>query len=164
MVNAIRKINSFIATIEKFSLVVIILFMVFASFLQLILRNFFHIAITGGDVFLRHLVLWITFLGASLATKDNKNITIELLSNISNKFLNNLFHTLTLIFAMSVSAILSWSGWQFVASEIDAHTVLFSSVQAWWLEIIIPFGFAMISLRFFLLLLFFLLEKVKHIR
>ena len=60
-------------------LVVIVLFMVVLAFLQVLLRNIFDQSFLWGDPLLRHLVLWVGFIGASLATREEKHINIDVL-------------------------------------------------------------------------------------
>ena len=68
----LNKINNWISLLEDWILVSIVLFMVLMAFLQVILRNIFDMGIIWGDILLRHLVLWIGFIGASLATKKKQ--------------------------------------------------------------------------------------------
>lgn len=153
--NVIRRINSGIARFETWILVCIVLFMVCAAFSQVILRNFFNYAIEGADIFLRHLVLWIGFIGASLATRDEKHIAIDLLTRFDIPLLKKITPIISNIFSAAISFILMYASWLFVVSEKEYDTVLFSNslvgdVSAWYLEIIIPIGFAMTGLRFVL--------------
>ena len=80
----VQRLNAFVAKIESWILVAIVLLMVTMSFLQIILRAF-SIGILWGDIFLRHLVLWVGFIGASLATREEKHINIDVLSRLLNE-------------------------------------------------------------------------------
>ena len=71
-------INSWIEKAETVLLVVILSVMILLSFLQVLLRNFFEQGILWGDILIRNLVLWVGFIGASLATRENKHINIDL--------------------------------------------------------------------------------------
>ncbi|MGD0038444.1 MAG: TRAP transporter small permease subunit, partial [Bacteroidota bacterium] len=51
-------------------LILMLSIMVLVAFSQVMLRNVFHTGINGADVLLRHLVLWIGFLGAAIATSE----------------------------------------------------------------------------------------------
>ena len=76
----LQKLNNFLAKIESIFLIVCLLTRIMFAFVQVLLRNIFSTAIFGGDTFLRHLVLWVGFLGATLATKQSKHINIDVLS------------------------------------------------------------------------------------
>ncbi|MBN2382872.1 TRAP transporter small permease [bacterium] len=139
-----------LARCETWLLVLIVCFMVVAAFTQVILRNFFNFAITGTDIFLRHLVLWIGFIGASLATHSEKHIVIDVLSRVSGPRLKKVTRIAVLLFAAGITGVLCRAAFVFVRSEYDYGTTLFGSMPAWTLELIIPLGFLMIGLRFLL--------------
>ena len=72
--------NDALGRVEKFFVVVMLSVMILLAFLQIVLRNAFSTGISWGDPIVRYLVLWVAFIGASLATKEEKHITIEVLS------------------------------------------------------------------------------------
>ena len=78
MIRILKNIDSWISKFETVILVVVLSTMVILAFLQVVLRNLFSEGILWGDTFLRHLVLWVGFLGASLATREKKHINIDL--------------------------------------------------------------------------------------
>jgi len=144
-----EKIDKTIARIETWLLVVIVLLMVLFSFTQVLLRLLLDEGIMWADIFLRHLVLWVGFIGASLATRDNKHINIDLL----NRYLKGKSIPLVAIvingFAMYISFLLAQAGWRFVMDEKEYATMLFGNMPAWYFQIIIPIGFALMAFRFF---------------
>ena len=74
------RLDSYLARIEEFLLILILSSMVIFSFLQVVFRNIFSEGIPWADIFLRHLVLWIAFIGAALTTRYEKHISIDILS------------------------------------------------------------------------------------
>lgn len=146
----LTKIDDSVARFETWLLVLIVIIMVLTSFSQVILRNFFNTAIEGADIILRHLVLWVGFIGASLATRSNKHISIDIFSRISSHRIKKAAKIIVSLFAMIISFILVRAGYQFVASEFQFETLLFGSIKAWYFEIIIPIGFALIGIRLLL--------------
>ncbi len=127
--------------------------MVILSFLQVILRNFFETGILWGDVFLRHLVLWVGFIGASLATREEKHINIDILNRVvPRKFLPPV-KILIDIFSVFICFILARASYIFVSMEKEAGTILFEGIPSWIIELIIPAGFALIGFRFLLKIL-----------
>ena len=59
--------------------------MIVMAFSQVVLRNFFHTSIEWGDVFLRHMVLWIGFLGAVIAAGERRHLKIEFIPSSFQK-------------------------------------------------------------------------------
>ena len=56
--------------------------MIGGSFLQVLLRNLFHAGVEGTDVLLRHGVLWIALVGASLAIRRARHIRIDIVPRL----------------------------------------------------------------------------------
>src|SRR5512139_1600564 len=75
-----EKADEGIAKVEQILIVTFLSFMIFVAFFQIVLRNAFSTGLDWGDSFLRYLVLWIGFLGATLATKEEKHINIDIVS------------------------------------------------------------------------------------
>ena len=102
----IRKIDDAVARCEAGFLVLIVVFMVLASFGQVFLRNFFNYAIEGADIILRHLVLWVGFIGASLAVRTDKHINIDVFSRISSPQVKKATRIIIFLFTMIICFIL----------------------------------------------------------
>ena len=75
-----QRWDEILGRVEKFLLAAMLSIMILLAFLQIILRNVFSSGISWGDPLVRYLVLWVGFIGASLASKEGKHITIEVFS------------------------------------------------------------------------------------
>lgn len=138
---------------ENVLIFAIVVMMVVLSFLQVILRNFFNTGLLWADIFLRHLVLWVGFIGASLATRNDRHINIDLLSRlVSKKYLIPIKIT-TQLFAIVIGIILARASYLFVMSEKEAGAIVFSNIPSWYIQIILPVGFSLIVIRFLLKIL-----------
>jgi TRAP-type C4-dicarboxylate transport system permease small subunit len=146
-------INSWIERAETVLLVVILSVMVLLSFLQVLLRNFFEQGILWGDILLRNLVLWVGFLGASLATRESKHINIDLFTRFLSGGWKEFAQLITNLFASFVCVLLADAGWTFVMDEKLYETKIFAEIPAWYFQTIIPVGFILIAFRFFVLAL-----------
>ncbi len=144
----LKRINEWIARFETFILVFIVLFMVFLAALQIVLRKFFDYGILWGDIFLRQLVLWVSFIGASLATKENKHINMDLLGRSLKGHWKTAGEVVIHLFSAYIALLLALAGWHFVQSEIEFGSTVFNNVPSWYFEIIIPIGFGLMALRF----------------
>lgn len=146
----VKKLNQWVAKAELWILILIVLVMVFMAALQIILRKFFHSGILWGDIFLRQLVLWVSFIGASLATKDNKHINMDLLGRVLKGRWKASAEILVHLFSSFIAYLLMMASWHFVQSEIEFASTVFNNVPSWYFEIIMPIGFGLMSLRFLL--------------
>jgi len=155
MEKLLGTIDRSLAAVENSMIVALVTIMVLMAFTQVLLRNFFDSGILWGDIFLRHLVLWVGFIGASLATRDEKHISIDALSRLAAPRFLPYVKIITDIATIVVCVILANAGYKFVASEKEAHTILFKinwlgDIPAWIFQLIIPLGFGLIAFRFFL--------------
>ncbi len=146
------KISRFLSLIESALVVVLLSVMILLAFLQVILRNFFSSGLLWADPFLRHLVLWVGFLGASLATQKEKHINLDILTRYLSPARANIVRAGTNLFAALVTGFLARAGWTFLQGEMTSAEPLFTiggtDVPAWYFQLIIPIGFALMAFRF----------------
>ncbi|MEE9609962.1 MAG: TRAP transporter small permease subunit [Desulfatiglandales bacterium] len=157
----LRFINNALARVEGWLIVIFLGLMVASTLVQVILRAFY----THGQMqwanfmlgqvdwavpFARLLVLWLTFLGASLVTGDSKHIKIDLLSSLlPRKSLP--FRELVLSIACAViCAFLLKASLDYVALEMSFGGHLFLRIPTWVGQLILPAGFSLILFRFLL--------------
>lgn len=146
--SVLNRINQWIAKTETFVLVLIVLLMVFLAALQIFLRKFFNYGILWGDIFLRHLVLWVSFIGASLATKENRHINMDVLGRLLKGKWKDAGQLVIHLFSFFITILLTNASLNFIQSEIEFGSIAFNNVPSWYFEIIIPIGFALMALRF----------------
>lgn len=144
----LNKINNWISRLEDVALVVIVLFMVLFAFLQVILRNFFDVGIVWADILLRNLVLWVGFIGASLATKNNKHINIDVFQRLHKGISKRIINFLINLVAAFISIYLAIAAYHFVLDEKEFASIIFNNIPAWPFQTIIPVGFALMGIRF----------------
>ncbi len=159
--NFLRLWNERLARAETYFLLLIVLVMVFLSTLQIILRKLFNFGILWGDTFLRHLVLWVSFIGASIATKNNKHINIDLLNRLFSPKVQQFLQIVIHFFSTFIAILLTKASLTFVLDEREFGSVIFGNVPAWYFQVIIPIGFALMSARFLINAILTLVEFVQ---
>lgn len=137
--------------IEDALIVILLSTMLGFAVLQIILRNFFHDGIQWSDVFLRILVLWLGLIGAMIASRNGKHINIDLLSKYLPEKYSRLNEIFCQLFTVTICLIVTYFSFLFVLMEKDSGDIAFANVPAWFCESIIPFSFAIISFRYFIL-------------
>ncbi|MBA4367979.1 MAG: TRAP transporter small permease [Desulfobacterium sp.] len=138
-----------IAKIEGFFLSACLAMMVIMVLLQIFLRNFFSSGIAGGDAIVRHLLLWVGFLGAGLATRGGMHIRVDIASKILSQKGMRVANVFTDFFSVIVGCFLVYASFSFVKLEYQsADKLLFMHLPIWAMESIIPIGFLIITLRF----------------
>ena len=138
-----------LAKIEEFLLSACLGLMVFMVLYQIILRNFFSTGVIGGDTFVRHMLLWVGFLGAGLATRKGVHIRIDIASKILSQKGLKVAQILTDIFSVIISSLLVYASYNFVKIAYESSDrLLFMNLPIWVMESIIPIGFLIMTLRF----------------
>lgn len=122
--------------------------MVLLAAAQIILRNGFESGLTWADPVLRVMVLWLGLLGALAASRDNKQIHIDLLVRVLPNRLRQLVDSLANLFTAAVSALVAGYGVRFVVMELEAGGEVVPGLPAWLAESVIPLAFGLIALRY----------------
>ena len=149
----ISSLYTFDRTLERFEcrlIICLLSLMITLSFGQMLSRNLFHQALVWGDILLRQLVLWTGFLGASLAIRQNKHISIDVFSSFIPANTKNKVFILTRIATAIISGFLAWAAWSFVQFEKESESILFLGLPVWIFQLILPYSFITISFRFLL--------------
>ena len=144
------KLDSGLFYTENFIILVTLGGMVILSFLQVVLRNLFDTGLLWGDILLRHLVLWVGFAGASLATREEKHINVDILTKMLPPRAVPYIRGCVYLFAIVICYILTKASYVFLTFEVEAGSILFLDIPGWYFQIILPIGFALIGFRFFL--------------
>lgn len=147
---AIKQLDEWLAKAESGFLVFLLFLMVFLAFGQVILRNILHSGLLWTDIFLRQLVLWVGFLGASLAVRERRHISIDVLPQFLPASYKPWIQVLVDLSTGLISVFLTLASWKFVRLEMEYPTILFLDLPAWIFQTILPVSFAVISLRYFL--------------
>lgn len=129
-------------------LVTLIAMMALLAIGQIFLRNFFHSGMVWAEPMMRSLVLWVGMIGALVATRDNRHIRIDVLSRYLSVPTRRWLSVFTYIFSSLVCAILAWHSARFVLIESEQTTLAFAFVPTWLVATVIPFAFAVMTLRF----------------
>lgn len=146
----IRGIDSVLGTIAATLLVTLLAVMLFLGFTQVVLRNIFSTSILWGDVFLRHVVLWVAFLGAIVATGERRHITIDALTKVLSAKGKKIAAIITGIASIIVCYYLTDASYRFLIDEMEFGGTLMLDIPRWIFQIIIPLGFGIMMLRFLL--------------
>jgi TRAP-type C4-dicarboxylate transport system permease small subunit len=149
----IRKIEGALGFVENLLLVLFLTVTVVMAFLQVILREFWSTGIIWADVFLRHLVLWIGFFGAALAAKESRHFSINIITKRMPRMVQRILQVFLHVAAAVVCYFLYGAGMSFLSDEIRYNnqplfTLLGKSIMPYYMEAIIPIGFALIGLHF----------------
>jgi TRAP-type C4-dicarboxylate transport system permease small subunit len=143
----LRLIDRALDTVAGWLIVGFLGLMIAMAFSQVILRNFFHASIEWGDIFLRHLVLWVGFLGAVIAAGERRHLKIEFISKLVSKKPHKIFLIITNFFASIVCCFLMQAAVSFVQQEVESASTLILNLPTWYFIVILPIGYAVLAFR-----------------
>jgi TRAP-type C4-dicarboxylate transport system permease small subunit len=144
----LERLDHWIARAEKYIIVVLLSAMILVGFLQILLRNLFDTGMPWGDSLVRYLVLWVGFIGAALAVKENKHIRIDVFSRwlpVKGQALNR---TVIALFSCLLCILLTYSACKFIRIEILMGERTFGRLPVWLLALVLPATFAIMALRY----------------
>jgi len=145
-----RWISNGLEKVESTLVSLTLLFMIGLAFLQVVLRNVWDTGIGWGDPVVRALVLWVGFMGASIATHQKGHIRFDVVS----KFLPPKIKKITEFFVHFASAticiLLAHAAYDFVKMEKEFETMLVDNIPSWITLIIIPISFLIMAFRMIL--------------
>lgn len=144
------QIDEGLARLEQILIVAIVSGMVVLAFLQVVLRNLWEVGLLWLDILLRHLVLWLGILGASLATRMKRHIRIDVLARHLPSARQRLVERGVLFLAAAVSTLLGLGAVDLVRQEQATGSIAFGPVPTWVLQLVLPVGFMIFAFRFVL--------------
>jgi len=143
-----ERADEIIDRVEQSVLVILLSLMILIAFFQIVLRNLFDTGLTWGDPLVRNLVLWVGFIGAALATREGKQINIDVVSRWVPPRGKGFIEGITDLFSCFICALLTFAALKFIKNEVQMGNVTFPGVPSWIAEIILPFIFGLMTLRF----------------
>ena len=142
-----------ISRVEQILIAALLAIMILLAFSQIVLRNFFATGISWGDALVRYLVVWVGFVGAAIATKEGKHITIEVFSRWVSGAGRKAMLAISNFSSAAICGLLTWAGIKFIWFEAQMGATAFHKIPAWIPELIIPVTFGLMTLRYTLRLL-----------
>jgi TRAP-type C4-dicarboxylate transport system permease small subunit len=160
-VEILKLIDKVLVKVEGWLIFGFLSVMVTFTFIQVCLRGLYTHAhfrwanmlmgyLDWSEPLVRLLVLWLTFLGASLLTGDNKHVKIDLFSNLLPQKLRPWRELILAVVCIIVSATMVFVCIGYVKLEMEFGGTVFLRLPNWIGQLILPLGFAMILFRFLL--------------
>ena len=117
---------------------------------EILLRAVFRVGIPGAATLTQHLVLVAGMLGAAIAARENRLLSLSSLPLILRGWTRPAARALSGCVGALVSALLAVASTQFVMTERLAGNLLIEGLPVWVVQTILPLGFALIAVRLIL--------------
>ncbi len=142
-----------ISRLEQILIVALLMVMILMAFSQILLRNFFNTGIGWGDSLVRYLVVWVGFIGAAIAAKEDKHISIDVLARWVTGAGESAIQAISNFSSAAICGLLTWAGIKFIWFEAQMGGTTFFKLPVWVPELIIPIAFGLMTLRYSLRLI-----------
>lgn len=108
----------------------------------------FGVGISGAQPMIQHITLIIAMVGGAIAARESRLLSISTLTAFLKepaKVWSNLFAGAV---AVMITFILCVASWQFIMrSERPMADILAYNIPKWWVQMVMPIGFGLITLR-----------------
>jgi len=114
---------------------------------EMILRAAGSAGIPGSSAITQHLVLVVGMVGGAIAARERRMLSLSTVEAFLTGRARSIAHLVTHGLAAGVAAWLAVAGAQFVVDERAAAGELAWGIPLWWVQLVIPVGFALVALR-----------------
>ncbi|MGR9099332.1 MAG: TRAP transporter small permease [Gammaproteobacteria bacterium] len=142
------RIYRFLLCAETTLLSVLLISMMVIAVTQIVLRNFFDAGILWGESYVRIAVLWLTLIGAMIASRRDKHISIDIVDKALSKKYRVWVKRMVNLFTAGVCSIMAWYSYLFVKIEYEDAGKAFADIPNWVCEAVIPAAFVIIAVRY----------------
>lgn len=114
---------------------------------EIISRKFFATAIPGASAYAANLTLWLGMLGAAIAARDGKLLTLATGEFLPKGRIGDVAHVIAGGIGAMIATVFALGGIVLVQSDRAAGDMITEGVPKWIADLALPVGFALIALR-----------------
>ncbi|MDO4581225.1 MAG: TRAP transporter small permease [Bacillota bacterium] len=123
MKSTLKKIGRAYNIFEEKLLVYSLIVTVIVIFIQIIMRYVFKNSLFGSEEFARYVFMWQIYLGASIGFREDKHITITLLTDHLSGTAKKLCAILADLIMLAFCVFIIYFGWVFLAKVASMNMV-----------------------------------------
>lgn len=122
--------------------------MVLIPNIEIVMRPLLGRGVDNAPVLVQHLGLVLAMLGAVAAERHGHLSSLgNGLANLGSERLQIGIKAFAQGSAALVCGVLTWASWRFVATEIDVAHDLVYGLPSWWVQALMPAGFALLGFK-----------------
>src|SRR4051812_16051791 len=110
-------------------------------------RKFLGAGIPGAGPFAQHLTMWVGLLGAAIAARDGKLLSLATGEFLPKNKIGEGAHIIAGLVGSMVATLFAFGGVALVKSDRLAGDVIAVGVPVWFSDLVIPFAFTLIAIR-----------------
>ncbi|KYO66908.1 TRAP transporter small permease [Thermovenabulum gondwanense] len=144
-----KKIMRFFNNIEEYLVIVLIFAMTIVVTLQVIFRFILKASLPWSEEFARYMLVWATFLGASIGVKRGAHIGVEAFTMLLPKNIKKYIQYFAIILCIIFCLIVFKESISIIQKQIINHQVSPAMrIPMWWAYMAIPTGMLFMAVRF----------------
>lgn len=124
-----------------------LLAMAFLPCIEAVTRALSIQGVPGSTVIVQHMTLWIGFLGAVIAARENRLLSLTQPVEIEVSEGKGFRYWFARAVAVTVSLILAYASFSLVRTESKYPRDILPGIQVWVVEVIMPIGFFLIAME-----------------
>ena len=114
---------------------------------EIVVRPLLTGGIPGSIPFVQHLTLWVAFLGAGIAARQDKLIALATATFIPEGAARRAAQAFAATVGSAVTALLAWSAIDVVAIEMEIGGDIALGIPAWVFQLVLPVAFGVVAVR-----------------
>lgn len=114
---------------------------------EIVLRKWFATGIPGAAPFAQHLTMWVGMLGAAIAARDGKLLSLATGEFLEHSAVAKAARFVAALVGAAVSAVFAVGGVNLIKIDRLEATEIAAGVPVWMADLVLPLGFALIALR-----------------
>jgi TRAP-type C4-dicarboxylate transport system permease small subunit len=123
--------------------------MVIVPLIEAILRKAFGTSLPGSIILVPHLTLLVGMIGGVIAAREDRLLALSTAALLLKGKAGERARVFSHGTALGVTVVLAAASGRFVQTEKEAASVFIGSVPLWVVQLLLPLGFALISLHLF---------------
>tara|TARA_R110002073_G_scaffold9896_5_gene49091 strand:- start:3278 stop:3769 length:492 start_codon:yes stop_codon:yes gene_type:complete len=134
---------------EKIVCAVLFLSMTLIGFANVVVRYASHYSFAASEEVLTNGFLLLTVFGAAIAARRGEHLAVTLMHDALPRRAAQAVFILSVILSVLLLAASAWFSWATLMNQIDSGIRSYAlGLPAWWYQIGLPFGFALIIIRY----------------
>lgn len=143
----LKRVARWSKRVEDSLLVLLLTAMILIGGWQIFMRNVIGVSLSWADESQRLLLLWLTLLGAVAASRDRKQLRIDLASRYLRGLPRHALEAISDLLTAVVSGIIGWYSLLFVRESYAYGDLLAGVLPAWMIQSVLPLAFFLMAWR-----------------
>ncbi|HTD85268.1 MAG TPA: TRAP transporter large permease subunit, partial [Candidatus Binatia bacterium] len=128
-------------------LVICLASMMLLPVIEILLRSLFHTGVSGSSAIVQHLTLIVGMIGGAIAAREGRLLALSPAQTFLKGWAKTAAHVYSSAFAAAICFFLCWTSIEFIRSVKPLGKILVYGIPVWVIELILPIGFGLITLR-----------------